>query len=272
MSSVTLKDTEHISLLAATHALRNHNTVWNANPSLKSRRKNPNLLFHGDRVSPGDRVEIPDFTEKRESGNTDQFNVFKVDVEKLFLRLRVLADNFTAIANADYELAVDELPTPLTGKTNAQGQIEAEIPRTSMTASLTVRAPARQTDPPPSTGTGGGAVPPAGAVRGPVPCTWNLLIGALNPIMENAPDQWCIAGVQQRLNNLGINTGPVDGIRGPNTESAVKAFQQIFGLKVDGKPGQGETQPKLVDVHDKPDSVLGPKPDPTSTSSGGSTS
>ena len=31
---------------------------------------------------------------------------------------------------------------------------------------------------------------------------------------------------------------------------------------MDGKPGQGQTQPKFRDVHDKPDSILGPKPVP----------
>jgi peptidoglycan hydrolase-like protein with peptidoglycan-binding domain len=39
---------------------------------------------------------------------------------------------------------------------------------------------------------------------------------------------------QQRLNRLGYNAGEVDGVYGPMTTSAVRAFQQRSGLKVDG--------------------------------------
>ena len=80
--------------------------------------------------------------------------------------------------------------------------------------------------------------------------------------MEKAPEKWCISGVQARLNNMAINSGPVDGILGSNTKYAVKTFQAYFDLKKDGKPGQGETQPKLVDVHDKNTYTGNPAPKP----------
>ena len=46
-----------------------------------------------------------------------------------------------------------------------------------------------------------------------------------------------VTGLQQRLQDLGFDPNGVDGIFGPGTETAVKAFQQANGLTVDGKVG-----------------------------------
>jgi hypothetical protein len=46
-----------------------------------------------------------------------------------------------------------------------------------------------------------------------------------------------VTKLQQRLLDLGFDPNGVDGIFGPGTESAVKAFQQANGLTVDGKVG-----------------------------------
>lgn len=43
--------------------------------------------------------------------------------------------------------------------------------------------------------------------------------------------------IQQKLVNWGYFSGPVDGVYGPKTESAVKRFQQKNGLTVDGVTG-----------------------------------
>jgi hypothetical protein len=258
---------DHISSLTATAGFADWHTIWNANPELQNRRANPNMLFKGDRTAQGDVIKIPDVEEGRESGGTEAEHSFVVSSQKVFLRMRILKDDFTGVADADFELTIPGVAAPFTGKTNAQGQFEVEIPRNTQTATLAVRVPAGATD----TSGGQAQEPPEdsfGGPRGPVPVVWQLQVGALNPIMQNAPNKWCIAGVQQRLNNLGLNTGPVDGILGPNTDKAVKAFQETFGLNPDGKPGQGETQPKLVEVHDKPDSILGPKPTPAAAPAG----
>ena len=248
---------DHISKLAADAGFEHWSTVWDENGSLKSKRANPNLLFKGDKLHPqGDTVKIPEHDPGSTSAAVDANHPFTVGNDQLFLRLRVLKDDFTALANAQYTLTVDGAAAPFTGRTNGQGQLEKEIPRTATQATLTVTASAPASG---SGSTGGGS---GGGVCAEAPVTWQLQIGRLNPIMENAPDQWCIAGVQQRLNNLGISTGPIDGIKGRLTEAAIKTFQRLFGLEEDGKPGKGETQPKLQDVHDKPDSVLGPKAPP----------
>jgi peptidoglycan hydrolase-like protein with peptidoglycan-binding domain len=43
--------------------------------------------------------------------------------------------------------------------------------------------------------------------------------------------------LQQILSNLGYNPGPIDGIFGPKTDSAVRAFQSAHNLVVNGIVG-----------------------------------
>ena len=65
---------------------------------------------------------------------------------------------------------------------------------------------------------------------------WSLSIAHLNPA-KDAPDEG-VSGVQARLSNLGYEPGPVDGILGPRTENAIRAFQADNPpLKVDGVCG-----------------------------------
>ena len=291
------EQSDHISKIAHQYRFHRWETVWDANGNLQRRRANPNILFKGDRCAVGDRLRIPDVDERDESRATEDHHVFELVQQTIFLRMRILKDDFSAIGDAEFELTVDGVLTPFTGSTDAMGQLEVELPRQSQHATLVVRIPFDASNDPNAgagtgSGSGGGSGGGAGgggggsgggagggsggggaadgavggaddnAVGGPVPVNWDLKIGRLNPIMESAPDRWCISGVQQRLNNLALNTGPVDGIRGPNTKAAVAAFQTIFGLTVDELPGQSQTQPKLVEVHDTPDSVLGPAPTP----------
>ena len=254
------KDTDHISKIAAQHGFADWHTVWEANGELKSKRKNPNLLFKGDKLNKGDVVKIPDPKAGSDSGSTGSTLTFELVGQTLFLRMRILKDDFTGLPNAEYELLVgwsegDEFwAKPIQGKTDGNGQIEVEIPRTAKIGVLKLRVPFPLSD------SAGKSSPPAGgAQQGDVPVSWNLQIGAMNSILEKAPDGPCISGVQQRLNNLGLNTGPIDGIKGPNTTAAIKAFQKLFGLTEDGNATQ-ETQQKLEEVHDQPDSIKGPAP------------
>jgi len=54
-----------------------------------------------------------------------------------------------------------------------------------------------------------------------------------SPNMRGDDVRWA----QERLNELGYNCGKADGIFGPNTDKAVKAFQKAQGLSRDGDIG-----------------------------------
>lgn len=50
-----------------------------------------------------------------------------------------------------------------------------------------------------------------------------------------APNTEAVANVQSRLVYLGYDPGPVDGIYGPRTAKAIRAYQRDHGLGVDGR-------------------------------------
>ena len=54
-----------------------------------------------------------------------------------------------------------------------------------------------------------------------------------------------LEGVQKGLSTLGFDPGKIDGIDGPNTEKAVRAFQAHALVDVDGKVGK-QTREALV--------------------------
>ena len=54
------------------------------------------------------------------------------------------------------------------------------------------------------------------------------------PIIKNGSVSTYVLIAQDDLNTLGYNTNGLDGIFGPRTLSAVKAYQQNMGLKIDG--------------------------------------
>jgi hypothetical protein len=264
------KQNDHISKIAEDYGFFDWKTIWDdsANGSLKQKRGDPNVLFKGDKTRKGrkgDEVKIPAKNIKEDSKATDNDYVYQVPRKKLQLNLRVLNVDFTPIKQAQYELSIEGRDESYSGKTNDQGEIIAEdIPLAAQRGKLSVRVSPQDANVagPQAEGNQGDAnagQPAEGAIEGDVPVTWELKIGGINPIMEQAPDKWCISGVQQRLNNLGINSGPVDGKLGVCTRSAVEAFQSMFDLDKDGKPGQNQTQPKLRNLHDK-NTLFGPPP------------
>jgi hypothetical protein len=266
------QNSDHIAKVAAAKGFFKWETLWEPNKDLRS---NPNLLFKGDSTNQnkGDTLEVPDKTVSPHNCDVDFRHFFTVPRHKLFLRVRILKDDFTPIQDSPYELVVEGVAKPFKDKTKS-GLIEHQIPFVSSDAELTVRVKADDTDPtPPASGGTGSPAPakPTGPqpVRGDVPITWKLRIGKLNPIKqedpEEAPDQDCISGMQQRLNNLDLNSGPVDGILGENTKAAIKAFQTLYQVNViKGQEFETEaltkTQEKLFEVHDKAGKVPTPPP------------
>ena len=149
---------------------------------------------------PGDRVAIRELLVEDHSSSTDQLHKFQLNPEPTFLRMKIL-DVDQPLANKPFTLLVDKLT--ITGITGPDGSIEAKIPATALSGFLTVGI-------------------------GSEPLQMKLNLGALDPVENNR-------GVQQRLQNLGFDCGPIDNIVGPRTRGAIRNFQGKFGLTIDGK-------------------------------------
>jgi peptidoglycan hydrolase-like protein with peptidoglycan-binding domain len=74
----------------------------------------------------------------------------------------------------------------------------------------------------------GSTVCPEDAMAGAAP------IGQLNMNAVPNIDRDGIRKVQTTLKDKGFDPGPVDGVEGPRTTSAVKGFQERFGIKASG--------------------------------------
>jgi peptidoglycan hydrolase-like protein with peptidoglycan-binding domain len=58
------------------------------------------------------------------------------------------------------------------------------------------------------------------------------------PVIKKGSKGPAVKQLQEQLYRLGYDPGTVDGIFGPKTEKAVKAFQLANGLDVDGIVGE----------------------------------
>ena len=58
-----------------------------------------------------------------------------------------------------------------------------------------------------------------------------------HPILRNGSTGEAVRYLQESLTKLGYNPGPIDGIFGPKTKTAVRSFQIAKGLVVDGIVG-----------------------------------
>jgi peptidoglycan hydrolase-like protein with peptidoglycan-binding domain len=57
------------------------------------------------------------------------------------------------------------------------------------------------------------------------------------PVLKRGSNDTAVRDLQEALQALGQDPGPVDGVFGAQTESAVKAFQQAREIPVDGVVG-----------------------------------
>jgi len=104
-------------------------TLWNANPELKAKRKNPNALF------PGDEVKIPDKNLKTVSVPTDQTHVFVL--KRVPTKFRLVVERYEhPLANKKYILTIGS--QVYHGTTNASGLLEVTLEPTASSGLLQI--------------------------------------------------------------------------------------------------------------------------------------
>ena len=203
---------ECLTQIAARYGFRNFRTVYDdpRNEKLRKIRPDPNLLF------PGDVVFIPEKKLKTVSVSTEQKHRFQIPAPSRVLRL-VLEDlDGNTMASEPYDLDIEG--EVVSGVTGPDGLIERAIPMNAVNGVLTTKR-----------------------------YTWPLTVAHLNPVNDAQDDG--ITGIQARLRNMGYDPGKIDGIAGPRTEEAVRAFQEDNPpLKVDGVCGP-QTRALLVKLY-----------------------
>jgi N-acetylmuramoyl-L-alanine amidase len=165
-----------------------------------------------DILMPGDVVVIPDRRLKEVTKADKQTHRFKRKGVPALFRMQVFDDDAPR-RQQHYRFVVDG--RIIEGTTDAEGVVEQRVPPGAREGEL---------------------IFPDGVHL-------QVLFGHLDPPGE-------LAGIQQRLNNLGFNAGTEDGGTSPATASALSAFQERVGLPVTGRADQA-TKDKLVALHDR---------------------
>jgi hypothetical protein len=161
----------------------------------------------------GDVVKVPrePRQETVKSGRTHQFRLVG---QATILSVQLLDALREPLKNQPYLLRIEG--ENRYGTTDDEGRINEAIPATVTLARLFV---------------GEGQIP------------FEFELGAVDPISE-------LSGVQARLNNLGFDAGPEDGILGPKTEHALEAFQISAGIEPSGKLDD-DTRDALFKAHNE---------------------
>jgi N-acetylmuramoyl-L-alanine amidase len=170
-------------------------TIWNHPGNAELKQ----LRRSPNALLPGDELEVPT-PELREDGvATGSVGRFKLTVPPIKLRLR-LTSHGKPRADLPYELILEGEGT-LTGTTDGDGWIDQPIPAAATRAMLSLDDGDE---------------------------SYELLLGHLDPHDSTT-------GIQQRLRALGYYFGRVDGEMGPQTENALRRFQDQHGLAVTGE-------------------------------------
>jgi hypothetical protein len=208
---------ECLSSIATQYGFAEWRTIYDhpRNAELRRLRPNPNIIH------PGDTVFIPDRQEKKAACTTGRVHEFEVHLADVMLRLVFVDDEEKPLAGRRYELKAGGRTH--TGKTSSKGRIEIRIPARENAGELSLW------------------LEDAGAER--PGAVYGLRIGNLDPGTETS-------GVQGRLNNLGFDPGPVDGLENPRTRAAIRSFQMRCGLKDSGVMDEA-TRDRLRNMHDE---------------------
>ncbi len=162
---------------------------------------------------PGDHVFIPERTIKTAAAGTEKRHRFVRLGIPPRVKIRVNLEG-CPLSGKPYRFRIEG--ETFSGNVDSDGYVEIPVQSTARHGTLTV-------------GEGNEAM------------YIDMDLGALNPVDT-------IMGVQQRLSNLGMEPGLLDGQLGPNTRAALRRFQQLNGLEPTGNLDR-QTSQKLRDAH-----------------------
>jgi len=187
-------------------------TIWDhpENSELKQKRQDPNILLEGDRVF------IPELTERTEKCGTQQRHRFKRKGVPSKLRLVLKDAEQKPRPHVPYMLEIDG--RLFQGETDADGCLQHSISPNAKRGRLII-----------------------GERDDPFGEEYELALGRLDPISE-------LSGVQARLKSQRFYDGEIDGIMGPETVQAILDFQACHGLEQTGELSD-ETREKLKSIH-----------------------
>jgi hypothetical protein len=203
---------ETLSGIASRYGFGKWEDLWSVNTALREKRKSAHLLY------PGDKIEIPETGQGSESAATDALHRFVKLIPALELKLVLNDIAGEPLDNVEYTLVVAD--KTLEGTTDGQGALTESVPPGEVDALLKLNLKEEED---------------GDLIEIP------LKIGSLDPITTTS-------GVQARLNNLGYESGPVDGITGALTEAALRLFQERHDLNVTGQIDPS-TRDKLEEEH-----------------------
>lgn len=167
----------------------------------------------GSALLPGDLLEIPPAPQTTLRVAARTTNRYRGEIAKGELRLTVVGRDGPRRGER-FVLTIDGVRSE--GFTDDDGVAVLRVPATAVVGVLTV-------------GTGANVV------------EYHLDFGHMNPTED-------LAGVQQRLNNLGYFCGTADGRLGPRTARALRAFQKARGLTESGEADDA-TRRSLQEQH-----------------------
>lgn len=213
MAIHVVKKGECLALIARKYGFADPMQIWNdpANRELADKRKNPNVLAAGDQLT------IPARPAGTGSGSTGETQNFEAKLARKKISFLIQDHDDRPLPNADYVLEV--LGARRTGKTDATGKLEEEIPVEAKKATLTIGK-----------------------------FTWELLIAHLDPV-EHVPDD-PVSGVLQRLRNLGYTVADAVSLESQELRAQLATFQARCGLTITGKLDD-PTRKALLDQHEK---------------------
>lgn len=184
---------EYMELIAMNAGFSDYRLIYNDlhNASFKAARPNPSILY------PGDQVYIPDLQPGDAAAATNKKHTYQVKKPKVTLDL-YLQRNHEPLKNLQYTLEFKDLDgkdQKLTGTTGSDGHLIQKEKIPVGVAEVTLKLP---------------SLPSYSRI---------LKLGFLHPITV-------VSGVQMRLNNLGFDCGPANGLQSPAFMAALQAFQQ----------------------------------------------